>query len=167
MGAWPRRRAVSPHRRRVHVPAVATLVVTAGFFLGCAGKSTSLPVPEVDRESLPEWLLDLIGTLESQPVANPPAYIARYWYRNQVVYFLPDQCCDVGSVLYDADGVVLCSPSGGLAGGGDGRCPDFFDEREDEEIVWMDERRSRSIGGPLVVFLVAAAAQLVHIALLP
>ena len=154
-------------RRRVHVPAVATLVVTVGFFMGCAGRPSTLPVPEVDRESLPEWVLNLIATLESQPVASPPAFIARYLYRDQVVYFLPERCCDTESLLYDAEGHVLCSiptiydyaPTGGEG------CPDFFEKREDEEIVWVDER-ARSNNTPQIVFLVLAAAQLAHIALL-
>jgi hypothetical protein len=82
----------------------------------------------------------LTHDLESQPVANPPAYIARYEYQGQVVYYLPPRCCDIPSTLYDAAGVILCHPDGGLSGIGDGRCPDFIAQRTKEQIVWRDGR---------------------------
>lgn len=115
------------------MPFVRSVLAVA---LLCA--CTTQPVPQ-DMD-LPAWLRDLISELESQPVANPPLWIARYDYLDQTVYYLPPRCCDVPSVLYDVEGTVLCSPDGGISGGGDGRCPDFFDERENEVIVWRDSR---------------------------
>jgi hypothetical protein len=57
------------------------------------------------------------------------------------VYFLPVyQCCDFFSTLFDAQGEIICHPDGGITGHGDGRCPDFFDERENGRIVWTDDR---------------------------
>jgi hypothetical protein len=44
------------------------------------------------------------------------------------------------SVVYRSDGAVMCQPDGGLAGNGDGRCPDFFVERRNERIIWRDPR---------------------------
>ena len=90
----------------------------------------------------PAWLTRLIHEIESQPVANPPAFIARYEYGGQVVYYLPPRCCDIPSNLYDAAGAIICHPDGGMTGGGDGRCPDFFARRSNEQIVWRDPRGS-------------------------
>jgi hypothetical protein len=57
-----------------------------------------------------------------------------------MVYFRPARCCDVYSDLYDRNGVVICHPDGGIVGNGDGRCPDFFTNHSEEELVWQDPR---------------------------
>ena len=88
----------------------------------------------------PKWLMTLIQGLESQPVANPPALIARYDYRGQVVYYLPPRCCDIPSNVYNAAGTIICHADGGFDGTGDGRCPDFFSARKKEKIIWRDSR---------------------------
>jgi hypothetical protein len=90
--------------------------------------------------SNPAWLTTLIRQSEEQPVANPPAFIASYDYKGQTVYFLPQRCCDIRSVLYRPDGSVACHPDGGLTGAGDGQCADFFVERRNERIIWRDAR---------------------------
>jgi len=84
---------------------------------------------------------ELIHKLEGEAAANPPASVWRYDYRGSVVYFVPERCCDQTSALYDADGNVICLPSGGIAGGGDGRCPEFFDERSNGMLLWQDPRK--------------------------
>ena len=112
------------------------LLLAAGVlaFAGCGGRGPAAPAAQ------PPWLSDLIRQLESQPVANPPAYIARSVYRNQIVYYLPARCCDISSTLYDVDGKILCHPDGGFVGQGDGRCSSFLAERSNEQIVWRDSR---------------------------
>jgi Domain of unknown function (DUF6970) len=110
------------------------LLMSVLLAMGCAEKNPVTP------DSHQDWVASLIRRLETQPVANPPAFIARYAYRGRIVYYLPAQCCDVWSTLYQADGAILCHPDGGFAGGGDGRCPAFFAERTNEQIVWRDPR---------------------------
>ena len=88
----------------------------------------------------PEWLATLIRDLENQPVANPPAFIARYDYRGQAVYYLPARCCDIPSNVYSAAGTIICHADGGFSGGGDGRCSDFLTARKNERIIWRDPR---------------------------
>ena len=69
----------------------------------------------------PEWLTDLISTLENEPPGNPPMSITRYAYKEQTVYFQTAPCCDIFSNLYDADGNIIGHPDGGITGQGDGR----------------------------------------------
>jgi hypothetical protein len=88
----------------------------------------------------PDWVEKLIKQYESEPVGDPPLSIRRYEYQGQVVYFVSARCCDIYSILYDADGNVLCAPSGGIAGAGDGRCTDFFNQRTNEQLIWQDPR---------------------------
>lgn len=88
----------------------------------------------------PQWVDQLIKKFESEPVGNPPLSIWRYEYNNQTVYYVPAHCCDVYSVLYDASGNVICAPDGGIAGKGDGKCPDFSSQRSNEQLIWKDSR---------------------------
>lgn len=61
---------------------------------------------------------------------NGPLFRIQYEYRGQLVYYVPPPlgCGDCFSKLYDASGKVLCSPDGGIAGFGDGKCVGFFSE---------------------------------------
>ncbi|MEO8453169.1 MAG: hypothetical protein ABI647_25495, partial [Gemmatimonadota bacterium] len=86
--------------------------------------------PEPPAESIPDWLRAKITELEHAPVANPPLWVGRYDYTGQVVYYVPPHCCDIMSALLAADGTVICAPDGGMTGRGDGRCPDFLDQRK-------------------------------------
>lgn len=125
---------LSSGRRAMHI-GCRLLLPCVLVVLGCGGNPAG-----PDRN--PEWLTSLIQQFEAQPVANPPAFVARYQYRGAPVYYLPARCCDIWSTVYQADGTILCHPDGGLGGSGDGRCPTFLAERANERIVWRDPRRA-------------------------
>lgn len=91
--------------------------------------------------SNPKWVDQLISTFKTETVGNPPQFIWRYDYKGQEVYFIPAQCCDQYSQLYNASGSLMCAPDGGFTGRGDGRCPDFFTLRTDETLIWQDTRK--------------------------
>jgi YHS domain-containing protein len=88
----------------------------------------------------PKWVQTLVATYEKDPVGNPPQSIWQYEYNGQTVYYVPPQCCDQFSRLYDASGEVICFPGGGIMGRGDGKCADFFQERKNEKLIWRDPR---------------------------
>ena len=88
----------------------------------------------------PDWVDQLVKQFEREPVGDPPQSIWRYEYKGQVVYYVPAQCCDMYSTLYDAAGSIMCAPDGGIDGGGDLRCPDFSAERSGETLIWQDTR---------------------------
>jgi hypothetical protein len=92
------------------------------IFVLSVGCGRNPVAPDSER---PAWLTTVIRQLEAQPVATPPAFIALYEYKGDTVYFVPQRCCDVMSVVYRSDGAVMCNADGGFAGIGDGRCPDF------------------------------------------
>ena len=112
-------------------PLRLMLVLTLVLAAGCAGGASS---------ANPAWVDQLIEQFESEPVGNPPQSIWRYEYNAQVVYYVPAQCCDMFSTLYDADGEVLCAPDGGIDGRGDGQCADFRAQRTGETLIWEDAR---------------------------
>jgi hypothetical protein len=94
----------------------------------------------IQAKEPPSFVEQLIGRLAGEEKRNPPASIWRYRYRGQTVYYLPPHCCDMPSSLYDERGALICSPDGGLTGRGDGKCPDFFDARSEESLVWSDRK---------------------------
>ena len=109
---------------------IATALLTACGGLGSGSSPTPVPDP----------VANLIHKLQTQPPANPPAFIASYQYRGQVVYYVPPRCCDIFSDLYDASGQLICHPDGGIGGHGDGRCPDFLSQRTRETTLWRSNQ---------------------------
>ena len=112
-----------------HILAVGDVV---GF-----QETARVTVPAPGR---PRWLTGLIRKMEKEPVADPPASVIQYQYKGRTVYYVPPRCCDIFSDLYDADGNIIGHPDGGITGQGDGRVPDFFQERSDGGQVWEDAR---------------------------
>ncbi|HOD12865.1 MAG TPA: hypothetical protein PKO44_07195 [Candidatus Omnitrophota bacterium] len=88
----------------------------------------------------PQWVQALIQRYENMPVANPALSISRCEYRGETVYYVPPQCCDIPSILFNEEGKEVCSPDGGEGGDGDGTCTDFFVERKNCEVLWKDPR---------------------------
>ncbi len=121
-------------RWRAFAMAASALGCCLALAVACDRSSPTEP------EQQPAWLGALIAQIQSEPVTSPPSSIVRYRYRGDLVYFRPARCCDFPSVLYDTQGVVACNPDGGLAGGVDSRCADFFTARSEETLIWRDVR---------------------------
>jgi hypothetical protein len=119
--------------RSVKHISVVLLTVALAACGAAPGTGSSRPEP-------PAAIAALIHDLETQPVRNPPALVARYDYAGQSVYYVPPHCCDFFGDLYDSSGQIICHPDGGIAGHGDGRCADFLNQKTNEAIIWRDER---------------------------
>ena len=122
---------------------VTWLILIPLFLLlsACAGSvKQSTPISGLSPGEYPEWIISLVATFEKDPVGNPPQSIYQYLYNGEIVYYVPPQCCDQFSTLYDANGKVICAPDGGFTGRGDGKCSDFFQERKNEKLIWKDSR---------------------------
>ncbi|MGY2130741.1 DUF6970 domain-containing protein [Hymenobacter sp. HD11105] len=107
--------------------------------------NTVMPTPARssvdDTVKRPAWLNERIKKIMTDDmVANPPIQIFRYLYNDQVVYYETAPCCDFFTVLYAADGKVICQPDGGITGKGDGKCSDFLQKRARERLIWQDPR---------------------------
>ena len=82
-----------------------------------------------------------IEEIKNQDTANPPISIYQYTYKGQVVYHISAPCCDMYTSLIDKNCNLICHPSGGITGKGDGKCSDFFNARTDEKMIWADPRK--------------------------
>lgn len=89
---------------------------------------------------LPPCIVEKIEAVQQQPKYNPPATVYRYLYGGSYVYLFTSNCCDQYNYVYDRDCHIVCAPSGGITGKGDGRCLNFNEVATDKTLVWMDER---------------------------
>ena len=89
---------------------------------------------------IPECVREMIEIFKSQPKGNPPRSITEYTYKKKRVFYVPPQCCDQYSDVFDENCNLLGHPDGGFSGAGDGSLPDFFTEAKDPRLVWKDDR---------------------------
>jgi len=94
------------------------------------------------QKGIPQCIQDKITELKKQPLANPPISVYQYHYNDKLVYYISAPCCDRYTTLYDESCTVICRPSGGITGKGDGKCSDFFEKRTDKKLLWKDTRKS-------------------------
>ena len=111
--------------------SLLALVLTLG--VACSDSMPNEPAGN------PPWLNSLIAQIQAEPVTTPPTAIYRYRYQGETVYFRTSRCCDIRSVLYDAEGAVICEPDGGIDSGGVG-CSDFLSTRTRERLIFQDPR---------------------------
>lgn len=59
--------------------------------------------------------------------------VDKKWY-----FYVSAPCCDQFNYLYDEDCNIICAPDGGIAGTGDGNCPDWVANvpEESKEKIW-------------------------------
>jgi hypothetical protein len=100
------------------------------------------PVPAPATAACPpDKIRAKIAELKAQPKANPAFEVWSYTYKGQLVYLVTADCCDQYTTVYDACLNMLCAPSGGFTGRGDGQCPDFNEKATDKKLVWRDPRQ--------------------------
>ncbi len=118
--------------------------VSSGSMLAAAAgdkKMGSFSANAGETTARPEWLAAMIRRLQAGERGTPPFKAWRYSYKGNEVYYLPPQCCDQYSELYDEAGKLLCAPDGGKTGLGDGRCADFNKFKKAGELIWQDPRK--------------------------
>lgn len=112
---------------------ISTMISTSAFLWSCSSA-------KVATLGVPACILQKIDTLKAQPKSNPPAKVEEYVYNGKTVYLFNSPCCDQYHLLYSDACEVVCAPSGGITGGGDGRCKDFSDKAVFIRTVWQDKR---------------------------
>ncbi len=71
-------------------------------------------------------------------VYNQERYIQidEYLYNGNTVYLLRADCCDMYDVVLNQSCQVICSPSGGISGAGDGQCNKFYTQATHVKLIW-------------------------------
>ncbi len=66
--------------------------------------------------------------------------VVEYEYQGKTVYlFEPFATPACSYIVYDENCNYLCSPSGGISGKGDGKCPDFNETAIKKETIWTHD----------------------------
>lgn len=87
--------------------------------------------------ALPKWLTAQMARYEVTPPQAAPSSIWRITRHGAAAYYLVAPCCDQFDPLLDAQGKQLCSPTGGIHGLGDGRCPLPADPHTAIQLIWV------------------------------
>ncbi len=90
--------------------------------------------------SVSPCLRDMIKKIRAEPVRNPPAQVWKWEADGKTYYYVTADCCDQFNYLYDENCRIVCAPSGGFTGRGDGKCPDFKGEIK-KTLIWRDTRK--------------------------
>jgi len=101
------------------------LILVLTFLVGTCHKTEIL-----DGANCPTCIQSLINS------SNPPLEVWQYSYNNQTVYLVKPDCCDQYEQLYSTSCSLICAPSGGITGKGDGKCTDFEDVATNGQMVW-------------------------------
>ena len=110
------------------------LLLTLGCLFGSALGGCASPKSPSPSPALPAWLNERIEA--SAAHLDPGSAVLEYTIDHKKYYELPVPCCDIMVPLYGADGMLVCHPSGGLAGGGDGKCGNLFKGDVPSRVVW-------------------------------
>lgn len=94
------------------------------------------------------WLQAKIWEFQSQPVTNPPRVVSKAVFAGKTVYYMAPVCCDIPSQLFDEEGKLICYPSGGITGRGDGKCASFVVDKPALSTVWQDARPYAPVNAP-------------------
>ena len=99
-------------------------------------RPSSAPSTRVEVAGLPQWLRIRLADYDAQPGPAAPRAVFEVPYAGGVAYFVQAGCCDQLNPLVDARGVLVCYPSGGFTGLGDGKCPKGLPPDADRREVW-------------------------------
>jgi hypothetical protein len=127
--------------------------VSAALLAGCASRiekgesapmappdgsdrASSSPSTRVEVAGLPEWLRIRLADYDAQAGPAAPRAVFQVRYGDGVAYWVQAGCCDQLDPLVDANGVLVCYPSGGFTGRGDGKCPGALPPVAERREVW-------------------------------
>ena len=99
-------------------------------------RASSEPSTRVEVSGLPEWLRIRLADYDAQPRSVAPSAVFEVRWGNDVAYYVKAGCCDQFDPLIDARGALLCHPSGGITGRGDGKCPQALPAAAGRREVW-------------------------------
>lgn len=102
----------------------------------CGNKEKKDSTQRTDTSGLPACLAKIIAEQDKETPPNGPERVEKYSFQGKIVYLFTARCCDQYNTLYDSDCKMICAPTGGFSGRGDGKCPDFSKDAKLIKEVW-------------------------------
>jgi hypothetical protein len=99
-------------------------------------RAAGTPSTRTEVAGLPQWLRIRLADYDAQPGVSAPRAVYELPYGGGVAYYVKAGCCDQLDPLVDARGVLICYPTGGFTGLGDGKCPARLPLVADRREVW-------------------------------
>jgi hypothetical protein len=99
-------------------------------------RASSAPSSRVEIAGVPEWLRIRLADYDAQGAASAPRAVYAVAYGGGTAYYVQAGCCDQLDPLIDANGVLLCHPSGGFTGRGDEKCASKLPPADQRREVW-------------------------------
>jgi len=97
------------------------------------------PTQRAQVPGLPEWLRIRLADYDAQPGSGAPRAVYAVPYGSGTAYLTRAGCCDQLDPLVDERGVLVCHPSGGITGRGDGKCPGPLPPAPQWREVWRHQ----------------------------
>ena len=99
-------------------------------------RASSSPSNRVEIGGVPGWLRIRLADYDAQTGSAAPRAVFQVAYGAGVAYYTLAGCCDQLDPLVDANGVLLCYPTGGYTGHGDGKCVGALPPADQRREVW-------------------------------
>ena len=99
-------------------------------------RAGSTPTTRAEVAGLPEWLRIRLADYDAQATPAAPRAVFQVRYGDTTAYLVQAGCCDQLDPLIDERGVLVCYPSGGFTGRGDGKCPGALVPGGERREVW-------------------------------
>lgn len=87
--------------------------------------TTKVQIPEATDTVLPACLTEKLDNAKKDNPPHQADKVELYEWNGKNVYLVTWQCCDFFNEVYGKNCKMLCAPTGGITGKGDGNCPDF------------------------------------------
>ncbi len=130
---------------KLYLQSIAVFTILLLF--SCTKSNNKISVEDTASEQqnetanvMPPCIIKKIEEIKNQPRGRSASSVYSYHYKGKTVYLFNASCCDQFNYLYDENCNIICAPSGGITGRGDGRCADFASGRDIEQLLWKDNR---------------------------
>jgi hypothetical protein len=99
-------------------------------------RASSAPSTRVEVAGVPGWLRIRLADYDAQTGPGAPRAVYAVAYGGATAYYVQSGCCDQLDPLVDADGKLLCHPTGGYTGRGDEKCIAKLPPADQRREVW-------------------------------
>ena len=99
-------------------------------------RTSAAPSNRVEIAGVPQWLRIRLADYDAQTDRSAPRAVYAVTYAGATAYYVQAGCCDQLDPLVDANGVLICHPTGGYTGRGDDKCASKLPPVADRREVW-------------------------------